>query len=215
MTKTTVFLTMVGLLAFYGVERYSALTKEEVGYVYHPETDDVYTVVFGAAPDRLFKKHLLLPFHSPTREIKVAEENGTMHAFLEAKAARDTLFTFGESRVHGESLSTEWVRWAGTAMDSIRRFGYRWDFPDLAWVPRRDLDARDLLPLELLVVLPAEFTAWFWDDIHPVDAVVLKEQIDAPIRDVAARPNEIAVLKGAVMIRGRAARYLDRLLFGR
>jgi len=214
LTKTTVFLAMVGLLAFYGVERYSALTKEEIGYVYHPETDDVYTVVFGAAPDRLFKKHLILPFHSPTQEIKVAEENGSMHAYLREKAARDTLFTFGESRVHSESVSTQWVRWAGSVMDSVRLFGYRWDFPDLAWVPRRDLESQDLLPLELLVVLPSDFADWFWEDVHPIDAVVLKEQIEDATRDIDSRPNEIEVLKGAVLIRSRAARYLERVLFG-
>jgi hypothetical protein len=212
--KVMAVLALSGLFALYGAERYSALTREEVAYVYHPETDNVYTVVFGAAPDRLFKKHLLLPFHSPSREIKVAEEHGTMHYYLREKAARDTLFSLGRAEDRSESLSTEWVRWAGNALDSVRVFGYRWDFPDLAWVPRRDVDPQELLPLEFRIILPIESVGWFWDEVYAVDAVVLKEQLGAARDAVRSNPNQIEVLEKAVMIRGAAAKYVDQVLFG-
>jgi hypothetical protein len=213
-TKAIIFLAMTGLLTFYGAERYTVLTREEVAYVYHSETDNVYTVVFGTVPDRLFKKHLLLPFHTPSQEIKVVEEAGSMRAYLREKAAQDTLFTFSQSPVSEASGYTEWMRWAGAAVDSVRVFGYRWDFPDLAWVPRRDLESRDLLPLELTVLLPSDYATWFWNDVHAVDAVVLKEQHDTREQAAHVRANEIEMLEGAVMIRGQAARYLERLLLG-
>ena len=206
-------LALSGLFALYGAERYSALTREELAYVYHPSTDNVYTVVFGSVPDRLFKKQLLLPFHTPTREIKAAEEHGNMRSFLREKAARDTLFSFGRPRAESLSGYVEWMEWAGAAVDSVRVFGYRWDFPDIAWVPRRDLDCLDLLPLELSVLLPSQSASWFWEEVHPVDAVVLKEQLGVPRDESGVRPNEIEVLNEAILIRGRAARYFERVLF--
>ncbi len=214
MAKTVVVsLAIGGLLTLYGAERYSALTTEEVAYVYHPQSDNVYTVVFGAAPDPLFKKQLLLPFQTPTREIKIAEERGSMLGFLREKAARDTLFKTGLPIEQSESVSTEYVRGAGAAMDSVRIFGYRWDYPDMAWVPRRDLDPEDLLPLELSVILPARSAGWFWDDVYPIDAVVVKEQFHASRKPTSAGANMVEVLRAAVMIRGEAARYVQMILF--
>lgn len=214
MFKAIVFLAVTGLLTFYGAERYTTLTREEIAYVYHPETDNVYTVVFGTVPDRLFKKQLLIPFQTPSQEIKVAEEAGSMRAYLREKAARDTLFSLGRRGAPDLSGYAEWLRWAGSAVDSVRVFGYRWDFPDLAWAPRRDLRARDLLPLELMVLLPVESAEWFWDEIYPIDAVVLEERYAGSSQAPGARPVDVEVLEGAVMIRGRAARYLEQILFG-
>jgi hypothetical protein len=98
-------------------------------------------------------------------------------------------------------------------MDSVRIFGYRWDYPDMAWVPRRDLDSEHLLPLELSVILPARSAKWFWDDMYPIDAVVVKEKFHASAKPAAARANPIEVLEGAIMIRGEAARYVEKILF--
>jgi hypothetical protein len=211
--KGVVLLLAVSVPALYAAERYSVLTQEEIAYVYHPATDNVYTVVFGTAPDRSFKKYLLLPFHSPPREIKVAEERGSMTAFLRQKAARDTLFLLHRSHVESESVSAQVARFAGPQLDSVRIFGYRWDFPDLAWVPRRDLETPDLLPLELSVILPARTATWFWDDAYPVDAVVVKEQHRMPSQASESAPNTVEVLEEAIMIRGEAARYLEKVLF--
>jgi len=211
--KGVVLLLAVSVPALYAAERYSVLTQEEIAYVYHPATDNVYTVVFGTAPDRSFKKYLLLPFHSPPREIKVAEERGSMTAFLRQKAARDTLFLLHRSHVESESVSAQVARFAGPQLDSVRIFGYRWDFPDLAWVPRRDLETPDLLPLELSVILPARTAAWFWDEAYPVDAVVVKEQHRMRSQASKSAPNTIEVLEQAIMIRGEAARYLEKVLF--
>jgi hypothetical protein len=211
--KAVVLLLAVSVPALYAAERYSVLTEEEVAYVYHPATDNVYTVVFGTAPDRSFKKYLLLPFHSPPREIKVAEERGSMTAFLREKAARDTLFLIDHSRVQSESVSAQAARFAGPQLDSVRIFGYRWDFPDLAWVPRRDLETLDLLPLALSTILPARTATWFWDEAYPVDAVVVKEQNGMSLQTSESTPNTIEVLEQAVMIRGEAARYLEKVLF--
>ena len=213
MARTVVLLLALSVPALYAAERYSVLTEEEVAYVYHPESDNVYTVVLGAAPDRSFKRHLLLPFHTPSREIKIAEEHGSMHAYLREKAARDTLFLLNHSPAQSESVTARWARSPGAHLDSVRVFGYRWDFPDLAWVPRRDLDTQELLPLELSVLLPVPSAAWFWDDMYPIDAVVVKEQREIPPQISGARPNSIEALEHALMIRGEAARYLEKLLF--
>jgi hypothetical protein len=211
--RTFVVSLAIGGLLLYGAERYAALTREEVAYVYHPQTDNVYTVVFGAAPDPLFKKQLLLPFHTPTREIKIAEQRGSMLAFLREKAARDTLFKIKLPIERSETVIAGYARGAGAAMDSVRIFGYRWDYPDMAWVPRRDLDSEHLLPLELSVILPARSAKWFWDDMYPIDAVVVKEKFHASAKPAAARANPIEVLEGAIMIRGEAARYVEKILF--
>jgi hypothetical protein len=211
--KSIILLLAFSVPALYAAERYSVLTEEEVAYVYHPETDNVYTVVLGAAPDRSFKRHLLLPFHTPSREIKIAEEHGSMRAYLREKAARDTLFLLNHSPVQSESVTARWARSAGAHLDSVRLFGYRWDFPDLAWVPRPDLDTHELLPLELEVLLPVPAATWFWDDVYPIDAVVVKEQRESPSQTTGSRPNSIEALQQALMIRGKAARYLEKLLF--
>jgi hypothetical protein len=212
--KTVVVsLALGGLLTLYGAERYSALTTEEIAYVYHPQTDNVYTVVFGAAPDPQFKKQLLLPFQTPTREIKIAEERGSMLGFLREKAARDTLFKTGLPIEQSESVTTDYVRGVNPPMDSVRIFGYRWDFPDMAWVPRRDLDSEDLVPLELSVILPTRSAEWFWEDMYPIDAVVVKEQFHASLAPPSSQPNTVEVLEAAIMIRGRAARYVEKILF--
>jgi len=213
-SKTVVVsLAVGGLLTLYGAERYSALTTEEIAYVYHPKTDNVYTVVFGAAPDPLFKKQLLLPFQTPTREIKIAEERGSMLGFLRAKAARDTLFKIGLPAERRESVTTEYVRGTGAAMDSVRIFGYRWDYPDIAWVPRPELDSKSLLPLELSVILPTRAAKWFWEDMYTIDAVVVKEQFRKSLKSAASQRDPVEVLEGAIMIRGKAARYMEKILF--
>jgi hypothetical protein len=210
--KVIALLAAVCVPALYAAERYSVLTEEEVAYVYHPATDNVYSVVLGAAPDRSFKKYLLLPFHSPSREIKAVEERGSMTSFLRDKADRDTLFLLHHSHIHSESLSAQVTRFAGPQLDSVRIFGYRWDFPDLAWVPRRDLRTLDLLPLALSVILPAPTADWFWDEVYPVDAVVVREQQHTSTQTVKSPPNTVEVLEQAVMIRGQAARYLEKVL---
>lgn len=213
MTKTILLLIVSGLLGVYGAERYSELTREEIAYVYHPETDNVYFVVLGAAPDRLFKKNLLMPFHSLSREVKIAEEQGSMSDLLCNKVALEARLSLNEADARSESAVAGLTRWAQASRDSVLRFGYRWDFPDLAWVPRGDLEARELLPLELMVILPIESAAWFWDDLFAVDAVVVKEQFRDAQRSSQSSPNEVDVLEQAVMIRGEAARYLEELLF--
>jgi hypothetical protein len=207
-------LALSGLLVLYGAERYSALTQEETAYVYHPETDDVYTVVFGAAPDRLFKKQLLLPFHTLSREIKITEARGSMHRYLRDKAAADTRFSPGRSPVSIESVTAQVGRWASTSLDSVRAFGYRWDFPDLAWVPRRDVAPRELMPLALAAILPTESATWFWEDVYTVDAVVVEEYFQIFARTAGSAPTTVRTLEKAIMIRGQAAEYLERVLFG-
>ena len=54
---------------------------------------------------------------------------------------------------------------------------------------------------------------WFWDDVYPIDAVVVKEQRESPPQTAGSRPNSIEALEHALMIRGKAARYLEKLLF--
>ena len=212
-TKTVGAFLALSVLILYGAERYSALTEEEIAYVYHPGTDNVYTVVFGTAPDRLLKKHLLLPFHAPSREIKIVAEVGFMHTYLREKAAADTLFRVKLTPISSESATVRLARSAGLSADSVHTFGYRWAFPDLAWVPRQDLRSLDLLPLELSVILPAPTAGWFWNDVRPVDAVVIKEKLRAPLKNLDSTPNSIEILESAVMIRGQAARYLEKILF--
>jgi len=213
MAKTILLLIVSGVLGLYGAERYSELTREEIAYVYHPETDNVYSVVLGAAPDRMFKKHLLLPFHSLSREVKIAEEQGSMGELLRNKVASEMRLSLTHTHARSESVFTGLTRWAETSRDSVQRFGYRWDFPDLAWVPRGDLETRELLPLELMVILPVESATWFWDNLFPIDAVVVKEQFRSVPQTSESSPNEVDVLEEAVMIRGEAARYLEQLLF--
>lgn len=213
MTKTILLLIVSGVLGLYGAERYSELTREEIAYVYHPETDRVYSVVLGAVPDRLFKKYLLLPFHSLSREVKIAEEQGSMRALLRNMVALERRLSLTHTHARSESAYAGLARWAETSRDSVRMFGYRWDFPDLAWVPRGDLDTRELLPLELMVILPVASATWFWDNLFPIDAVVVKEQFRSVPQTGKSSPNGVDVLEEAVMIRGEAARYLEELLF--
>ncbi len=213
MTKTILLLIVSGLLGLYGAERYSELTREEIAYVYHPETDRVYSVVLGAVPDRLFKRHLLLPFHSLSREVKIAEEQGSMGDLLRNKVALERRLSLTHTHARSESSFAGLTRWAETSRDSVWMFGYRWDFPDLAWVPRGDLEIRELLPLELMVIFPIESATWFWDNLFPIDAVVVKEQFRSVPQTSKSSPNEVDVLNEAVMIRGAAARYLEELLF--
>lgn len=212
-TKTVIAFLALSVLTLYGAERYSALTEEEIAYVYHPGTDNVYAVVFGTTPDRRLKKHLLLPFHAPSREIKIVAEVGFMRSYLREKAAADTLFRVKLTPVSSESATVRLTRSARLSPDSVHAFGYRWAFPDLAWVPRQDLRSLDLLPLELSAILPAPTAGWFWNDVRPVDAVVIKEKLRAPLKDLDSAPNSIEILESAVMIRGEAAKYLDKVLF--
>ena len=213
MTKIVVAFLALSVLTLYGTERYSALTEEELAYVYHPETDHVYSVVFGTVPDRLLKKHILLPFHAPAREIKLVEDVGFMGSYLREKAAADTLFRVRLTPISSESATVRLARSAGLSADSVHELGYRCAFPDLAWVPRQDLESRDLLPLELSVLLPAPTAAWFWNNVRPVDAAVVKEQLPAPMERLESIPAAVDILQSAVMIRGEAATYLEKILF--
>jgi len=49
--------------------------------------------------------------------------------------------------------------------------------------------------------------------VRPVDAVVIKEKLRAPLKDLDSTPNSIEILESAVMIRGQAATYLEKVLF--
>ena len=56
---------------------------------------------------------------------------------------------------------------------------------------------------------------WFWNGVRPIDAAVVREKLQQPVAGADATTNSVEVLERAVMIRGEAAGYLDRVLFSR